>query len=339
MPSASTGHHLTPRFATLFVFFAIHHRRYFFVTCFALDTRRDTTFSARTFAQSTLKAGVNKKDRFESAGLHTMSESSAHNEALTNDKPSLLLSNIHKISRNSSAPTPSSLRLILASASPRRREILDMMGLSNRYTVRPSPLDEKAFQTELMSGDGIEPKEYARILAEKKAGALCELIVSRRQQQGGEDERVTTLVIGSDTIVDFQGHILEKPDDTKDAYDMLNRLSGHWHMVHTGVAVYAILGNEAQRTRYKTSEEGDNHLRLMSSFTDTARVKFASLSEEDILSYIATKEPMDKAGSYGIQGIGGQLVENMEGDFFTVMGLPMHRLSRCLNGAIAELGF
>lgn len=242
----------------------------------------------------------------------------------TANSGSLLLSNIHKISLTSS-PAATSLNLILASASPRRREILDMMGLSDRYTVQPSPLDERALQAEL-SGE-VEPTEYARILAEKKAGALCDELMAKQQPEKCADTTLTTLILGSDTIVDFEGHILEKPNDKADAQRMLKRLSGNWHVVHTGVAVYALIGNESPKQQ------------LMFSFTDTARVKFASLTENDIDSYIQTEEPMDKAGSYGIQGKGGQLVECMEGDFFTVMGLPMHRLSRCLNKAILELGF
>ena len=247
------------------------------------------------------KASVNSKSNI------SMSE---QKEINSNDG-TLLLSNMHKIGPESS------LRLILASASPRRREILDMMGLSDRYTVQPSPLDEKVVQTEL-SGLGFEPKEYAKVLAERKAATLCDELSKLSQHTG------TTLILGSDTIVDHQGHILEKPTDTKDAYDMLARLSGGWHMVHTGVAVYAIAGN--------------GKMDLLFSFTDTAKVKFAPLTQSDIKSYIETGEPMDKAGSYGIQGIGGQMVESLEGDFFTVMGLPMHRLSKNLNEAISGLG-
>ena len=247
------------------------------------------------------KASVNSKSNI------SMSE---QKEINSNDG-TLLLSNMHKIGPESS------LRLILASASPRRREILDMMGLSDRYTVQPSPLDEKVVQTEL-SGLGFEPKEYAKVLAERKAAALCDELLKLSQNTG------TTLILGSDTIVDHQGHILEKPTDTKDAYDMLARLSGGWHVVHTGVAVYAIAGN--------------GKMDLLFSFTDTAKVKFAPLTQSDIKSYIETGEPMDKAGSYGIQGIGGQMVESLEGDFFTVMGLPMHRLSKNLNEAISGLG-
>jgi septum formation protein len=207
-----------------------------------------------------------------------------------------------------------SIQLILASASPRRREILDMMGLSGRYTVQPSPLDEKALQIELAQRE-IEPNEYSRILAEKKAAALCDELLKQNQNSG------VTLIIGSDTIVEHGGAILEKPNDTNEAYNMLTNLSGNWHVVHTGVAVYGLV---------------DDSKKLMFSFTDTAKVKLATLTRDDIKSYIETSEPMDKAGSYGIQGIGGQLVECMEGDFFTVMGLPMHRLSKNLNSAIME---
>lgn len=118
---------------------------------------------------------------------------------------------------------------------------------------------------------------------------------------------------------------VEKPKDEAEAIGMIQRLSGNWHQVHTGVAVYAV------------GVDGNDEEKLLFSFTDTARVKFADLSHEDIKSYVASKEPMDKAGAYGIQGIGGQLVEQMNGDFFTVMGLPMHRLSRELSTAIRML--
>jgi len=202
------------------------------------------------------------------------------------------------------------VKLLLASQSPRRREILDMMGLQNRYTHQPSPLDEEALQLELAEQE-ITPKDYAKVLAERKAEAMGASMPSTNRED-------ITLIIGSDTIVDLDGHIMNKPVDEADAHDMLSKLSGNWHQVHTGVAVYC--GTQ-----------------LMFSFTDTTSVKFANLSKKDIQSYIATEEPLDKAGSYGIQGIGGQLVEEITGDYFTVMGLPMHRLSRELSKAIDSL--
>lgn len=228
--------------------------------------------------------------------------------------PRLLVSNLHHL--GSSVDGDDKIRLILASQSPRRREILDMLGLSGLYTATPSPLDESAVQSELLnSNTSVSPIDYTRTLAEKKAEALAEALSQ-------DSNTKSTLILGSDTIVDLDGSILEKPTDEEAATSMLSRLSGNWHKVHTGVAIYHAQGVNTN---------------LLVSFTDTAAVKFASLSNDDIEAYVATNEPMDKAGSYGIQGVGGQLVERMEGDFFTVMGLPMHRTSRELSRAISEL--
>ena len=228
----------------------------------------------------------------------------------------LLVSSFHQIS--STSDPEAKLRLVLASQSPRRTEILEMMGLTGRFTASPSPLDEEKLQIEL-SQQEISPIDYARTLAERKAHAY-----------GAEALEISNdgvaLIIGSDTIVDLDGRILEKPTNQEVAHSMLSSLSGNWHQVHTGVAVYAVGASKLS-----------NDPELMFSFTDTARVKFSSLSDKDIKAYIKTKEPMDKAGSYGIQGIGGQLVERIEGDFFTVMGLPMHRLSKELTNVIRNL--
>merc|ERR1712232_405263 len=128
------------------------------------------------------------------------------------------------------------------------------------------------------------------------------------------------IVIGSDTIVDLDGNILEKPNDEEHAFDMLTTLSAKWHAVHTGVSIISI-----------NSEGGTERV----TFSETSKVKFFDLSSKDIRAYINTAEPMDKAGSYGIQGIGGQMVEMIEGDFFNIMGLPMHRLSKELSKIIA----
>jgi len=193
-----------------------------------------------------------------------------------------------------------------------------MMGLTDRYSVQPSPLDEEALQIELAANPAISPQEYAKKLAESKAHALAQHMASSSTKYDHE----SSLILGSDTIVDLNGIILEKPKNEDDAKRMLSSLSGSWHEVHTGVALY------------KMSHDNDG-IDLISSFTDTARVKFAILSPEDIDAYVKTGEPMDKAGSYGIQGIGGQMVERIEGDFFAVMGLPMHRLSRVFANALA----
>lgn len=204
--------------------------------------------------------------------------------------------------------------IILASQSPRRGEILEMMGLKDHFKQTPSPLDESKLQEELKSRSSPPtPPEYVQILAKAKAGASADAITLDE----ADDTSSAKLIIGSDTIVDLDGTILEKPTDEANACDMLQKLSGNWHYVHTGVAIYYLAPN---------SSSSDSK-QLLSSFVESTEVKFVTLTSYDISSYVATKEPMDKAGSYGIQGIGGQMVEQMKGDYFTVMGLPMHRLS------------
>jgi septum formation protein len=179
--------------------------------------------------------------------------------------------------------------------------------LKDLFDATPSPLDESALQLQLLDENGgvtPDPKTYTRVLAEEKAKALAMEIASQVTQP--------TIVLGSDTIVAWNDRILEKPRDTAEAKIMLTQLSDSEHTVHTGVAIYRVL----------PSTFLDQQVTLVTSFVDTANVRFAPLSSADIDAYIATGEPMDKAGSYGIQGIGGQLVASMEGDFFTVSLIP-----------------
>lgn len=209
----------------------------------------------------------------------------------------------------------SKCRLVLASQSPRRAEILEMMGLKGQFEAQVSPFDEGSIRDDLKGN--VEPTEYTRIMAENKAQA-CGLSFSN------ETNDKPTLVLGSDTIVDLDGSILEKPISEEQAKEMLTQMSGRKHFVHTGVAIYSSINS------YETP---------ITSFTETAEVHFAELTEQDILNYIASKEPMDKAGSYGIQGIGGQFVKSINGDFFTVMGFPMHRLSWEISQIIQDYEF
>ena len=197
----------------------------------------------------------------------------------------------------------SKCKLILASQSPRRREILDMIGLSNQYEVKPSPFDEDEIRDELKAS--VDPYRYTQVMAERKAQA-CACLFDCDESSSS----MPIVVIGSDTIVDLDGTILEKPKSEENAMEMLQNLSGRKHSVHTGVALYSSIN--------KFSEP-------VITFTETAQVEFAELSDDDMKEYIASGEPMDKAGSYGIQGIGGQFVKKIEGDFFAVMGFPMHR--------------
>jgi septum formation protein len=211
------------------------------------------------------------------------------------------------------------------------------MGLKNQYIIIPSPLDEKAIQNELTEqGQNLPPAaQYARILAERKAKAVASNILLLLQTDGassimteqlsnaaegnGDKISIQKYIIGCDTVVAIDEEILVKPRDDNDARYMLSRLSGRWHNVHTGIAIYSSTNN------YESP---------ITSFTETAKVKFTVLTPHDIDAYITTREHVDKAGSYGIQGTGGQIVESMKGDYYTVMGLPMHRLSRELANII-----
>ncbi|GKY94272.1 hypothetical protein MPSEU_000393000 [Mayamaea pseudoterrestris] len=229
------------------------------------------------------------------------------------------------------------VRLILASQSPRRREILDMMGLQGRFEAIPSPLDETALQQSLIADNSqLSPIQYTRILAEEKARALAEKLISETNSKltsnsndDGRCDGQTILVLGSDTIVELDNHILEKPKDIAAARCMLRSLSGRQHKVHTSVALFKVQASDESSLEREAT--------LQASFVDTAEVIFAELSDDDINAYIDTREPMDKAGSYGIQGVGGQLVSRIEGDFFTVMGLPMHPVSRALASAVKSI--
>ncbi len=217
-------------------------------------------------------------------------------------------------------------RLILASASPRRAQLLAMLGL--RFEIVPSGIPEEGLH-------GETPAEHARGLAEKKALAVAA-------------SHPNALVIGSDTIVVIDGEIVNKPEDEEDAVGMLMRLQGREHEVHTGVAVVETGGRRGTRREEPAVSAGMDWSVAQSgafptiglplrraSGTESVRVRFRPFDEATARAYVATGEPMDKAGAYGIQGYGATLVEKIDGDFFAVMGLPVVRLLRLLE----ELGY
>jgi septum formation protein len=173
--------------------------------------------------------------------------------------------------------------LVLASQSPRRKQLLEMLGIP--VTVIPSRVPEVRLPGEM-------PVPYAERLAQAKALSVP-----------------GALVLGADTTVVAGGRILEKPADEADALAMLTRLAGRSHEVVTSVALKG------------------TQLRVL---TDRTRVTFRAATERQLRDYIATGEPMDKAGAYGIQGYGAALVERIEGDFFGVMGLPVRLVLRLL---------
>lgn len=185
-------------------------------------------------------------------------------------------------------------RIVLASGSPRRKDILEMLKLP--FEVIKSDAEEKV-------PEGISPEETVKILSELKAEAVAENLEG------------DLAVIGSDTVVYLDGKILGKPEDEKDAYNMLKSLSGKTHFVYTGITV---LFKDGEKTRKVT-------------VSDKTKVTFKSFSEKDILDYIASKEPFGKAGAYAVQGMGGMFIEKIEGDFFTVVGMSPRVLSEILS--------
>ncbi len=181
------------------------------------------------------------------------------------------------------------MKLILASASPRRKELLRY--ITEDFTVRVSNADETV-------PDGLTPEETVKYLSRVKAGAVWH-----------DDPEET--VVASDTIVVIDGRVLGKPHGEAEARAMLRTLSGRTHTVFTGVCV-----RTAAQERV---------------FAERTEVTFYPLTEEEISAYVATGEPMDKAGAYGIQGKGSLLVRKIDGDFYNVMGLPVAALWRALD--------
>lgn len=182
--------------------------------------------------------------------------------------------------------------IVLASASPRRRHLLEMLGIA--HEVIPSDVDETRLPGEI-------PEAMAVRLAAAKALAVLALRPGR-------------LVLAADTVVTIEDQVLGKPEDADDARRMLEMLSGRSHRVITAVAV-GLPGGEV-RERY-----------------DATHVWFRELSADMIAAYVATGEPLDKAGSYGVQGVGAVLIERVDGDFFSVMGLPLRLVVELLEDA------
>lgn len=182
------------------------------------------------------------------------------------------------------------MNIVLASASPRRKELLEMLGVENLKIIPAKGAE--------IAPENAPPGELVMALAAHKAkevAALCES---------------SDLVIGADTIVWFEGRPFGKPRSSQEAVGMLTRLSGNTHQVYTGVAI-------VRNGR-------------VSAEVERSDVTFRTLDADEIERYVLSGEPMDKAGAYGAQGRGALLVEHIDGDFFNVMGLPLCRLGQML---------
>lgn len=190
---------------------------------------------------------------------------------------------------------------VLASASPRRRELLAQAGV--RFEVHPARIAE-----DLRPGEG--PVEYVTRLAREKAEHVY------RTLDGAKDDGL--VVLGADTTVAVESSILGKPTDAADAARMLRLLSGRAHRVATGVALVSSAGVRAE--------------------AEVTEVWFKALGEEEIAAYVATGEPMDKAGAYAIQGLAARWIPRIDGCYFNVVGLPIARFWRMAEEVSAELG-
>ncbi len=190
--------------------------------------------------------------------------------------------------------------LILGSQSPRRRELLERMGL--QFRVLTAEIDETKYETR-------DPERSVCRICEAKARAVARRLEERGQLSTVDDP----LILSADTVVALDGRILGKPHSREEAGTMLRALSGREHRVFTAFTLY----------RPGAGTEPETHC-------EKTWVKFRPLSQGEIDAYIASGEPMDKAGAYGIQGLGAMLVEGIRGDYFTVVGLPVCALAQAL---------
>lgn len=221
-----------------------------------------------------------------------------------------------------------SVTLILASASPRRRELIRQLGLPVEFVA--SHADESV-------PPHLAPADIVETLSLRKASAVC-------VHPGAAGQR--GIVVGSDTIVVLDGEVLGKPRDEKEAFAMLASLRGRTHRVYTGLACIRRDGENGGTAgkaegRFATMPMGDiGRYRVISGAPDgepeiivghtVSEVTFGPMSDEEIRAYVESGEPMDKAGAYGVQGIGAVFIEKIKGDYFSIMGLPLNLLYRML---------
>ena len=194
-------------------------------------------------------------------------------------------------------------QVVLASASPRRKQLLEEAGVAVRVLVPSEPVDES-----LEAGELMIPAEAAKKLAEKKAGAAVQALLAT-------GEAGMFAVIGADTMVVKDAEVFGKPRNLEDAKRMLRELSGCTHQVITGVSLWMLLVGE-----------GDEVSLGYRTFADASAVTFKELTDDQIVEYLRKGESFDKAGAYAIQGEGRDLVERFEGALDTIIGLPVERL-------------
>lgn len=195
------------------------------------------------------------------------------------------------------------MRIILASASPRRKELLKK--LFSDFEIIPAKGSEVYHTMQ-------HPSQIVQQLSAQKADEVERAVFGIRQSGGKEHSDY--LVLGADTVVAYKHQILGKPKDAADAEEMLKMLAGNVHQVYTGVTLRLMLKGERQCIQ----------------FAECTQVRFYPMTQKEIRAYIDSGEPMDKAGAYGIQGVGARFVEGIEGDYANVVGLPVAKLYQVL---------
>lgn len=198
------------------------------------------------------------------------------------------------------AESNKNVSLVLASSSPRRQELIGLLKLP--VIVKASNADESV-------PEEWEPAKIVEELSLRKARATGESLAA--DGMGVEPAPEPWIIVGSDTIVVVDGKVLGKPSDTEEAVSMLRSLQGRQHEVYTGVACLPGGG-------LKNTPAAVGHT--------VSKVTFSNMSDEEIRAYVQTGEPMDKAGAYGVQGMGALFIEKIQGDFYSVMGLPLNLL-------------
>ena len=211
------------------------------------------------------------------------------------------------------------MRIILASGSPRRKQLMELVGIDCEVLI--TNVDEPITD---------DAKKLVRELSVRKNQAACDIILANM------DEHEDTIVISADTLVSIEGKVLEKPNSHEEAFDMLKMLSGNKHTVYTGVTIVKLPMNVGARLAspaipLRNTAGWASPAPTKSVFVESADVFFRDLTDDEINAYINTGEPFDKAGAYGVQEKGALLVEKVHGDFYTVVGLPIMKVGYVLS--------
>ncbi len=217
--------------------------------------------------------------------------------------------------------------IILASGSPRRKELMEQMGF--HPVIVKSRVEEVITKT--------DPAEVVEELSQQKAQDVADHLIEYLVDIGLEDSEknerdpeelsqldlTSPIILGADTVVAIDGEILGKPASHREAYEMIKRLQGRVHQVYTGVTILRTGAPSSDKTAGETIALDGRQTAVCLTFSEKTDVHVVPMTDEEIWAYADTDEPMDKAGAYGIQGTFGKYISRIEGDYYNVVGLPM----------------